>query len=386
MASAAAEAVDGLKMVEKKSPRSQDEGLLEGGFPASRGGPMAVLSLGFRQQAAGGRRPPAIDRRALTLIELLVAVATVAGLVCLLTPAVQAVREAGRRVECQNNLRQLSAACLAFEAAHGHFPSGGWGWDWVGDPDRGSGRSQPGGWAYSILPFMEAGSVHELPRDGKPRVITPRQRRGAARAIATAVNGFNCPSRRGSTAFPLRRFMFNSDRPMNMQAGKSDYAINAGDGAAEGPAGHGRGEGPPPQALMSIGTYPWWWREGVSRRPEDHLSGLSFVCSAVRPADVTDGLAHTYLIGEKYLDPGAVDTGTDPGDNENYLAGFNNDSSRSTRRPPLLDQPGAAHPDRYGSAHPEAMAMAYGDGSVRPVAYTVSPEVHRSAGHRRDGF
>jgi hypothetical protein len=143
--------------------------------------------------------------------------------------------------------------------------------------------------------------------------------------------------------------MFNSDRPLNMQAGKSDYAINAGDGAAEGPAGHGRGEGPPPQALMSIGTYPWWWREGACRKPEDRFTGLSFVCSAVRPADVNDGLAHTSLIGEKYLDPGAAETGTDPGDNENYLAGFNNDSSRSTRHPPSPTGPVKSIPIASGA-------------------------------------
>ena len=44
----------------------------------------------------------------------------------------------------------------------GWFPTGGWGWNWVGDPDRGAGPEQPGGWVFNTLPFMEQEPLYKL--------------------------------------------------------------------------------------------------------------------------------------------------------------------------------------------------------------------------------
>lgn len=92
-----------------------------------------------------------------TLVELLVVIAIIGVLVALLLPAVQAAREAARRIQCSNNLKQLGLATLTFESARGHFPiSYGTGWDNAG------GIRQPGaGWILSTLPYLEQQSLYE---------------------------------------------------------------------------------------------------------------------------------------------------------------------------------------------------------------------------------
>jgi prepilin-type N-terminal cleavage/methylation domain-containing protein len=94
-------------------------------------------------------------RRGFTLVELLVVIAIIGILVALLLPAIQAARESARRTQCKNNVKQMSLGFLLHEESHRFYPSSGWGYRWMADPDRGVGRSQPGGWAFTILPYME---------------------------------------------------------------------------------------------------------------------------------------------------------------------------------------------------------------------------------------
>src|SRR5258707_15712415 len=134
----------------------------------------------------------AFTRCAFTLIELLVVIAIIAILIALLVPAVQKVREAANRAQCQNNLKQIGLGMHNHHTAHNHFPTGGWGWFWVGVPTRGVGKDQPGGWLYNTLAFIEQKDLRDL-GVGK---IGPDFTKDIVTVIQTPVKTYNCPSRR----------------------------------------------------------------------------------------------------------------------------------------------------------------------------------------------
>ena len=117
------------------------------------------------------RKPVTRTRGGFTLVELLVVITIIGILIALLLPAVQAAREAARQAQCRNNLKQLALACLNHEQIHRFLPTNGWGTYWEGDPDRGVAKSQPGGWVFNVLPYIEQPTIHDL---GKGQPSTPR--------------------------------------------------------------------------------------------------------------------------------------------------------------------------------------------------------------------
>ncbi len=306
--------------------------------------------------------------KAFTLVELLVVIAIIGVLIVLLLPAVQAVRESARRSRCQSNIKQIALACLNHEQAHKYLPCGGWAYGWTGDPDRGFGLAQPGGWIYNLLPFIEEPAIRSI---GAGETFE-KKKTTLQQAATTPISLFSCATRRPAILYrfaPVQQ-RFNMFSPPKVARG--DYAINAGN--------QNRCEiyyGPSTLSQGMNAQYQW---PDIS----DH-TGVSYQRSLIRSAQITDGTTKTYLVGERYIDPKKYENGTCYADNAYMLTGYNNDHHRSTYDPPMQDKKGASHTDRFGSAHAGSFVMSMCDGSVRSVEYDVDPAVHRSMGHRNDG-
>lgn len=324
---------------------------------------------------------------AFTLVELLVAIATIALLIGLLLPAVQAAREAARRMQCQSHLKQLGLAAHNFESTHRRFPSGGWGYQWQGFADINSAAGQPGSWTYSLLPFLEQASLYQLGSYGgsdSARDKALRQRLGSSVSI------YNCPSRRGGEAVPFDPSCPSCSEPLGVtsplqSAVRCDYAANAGDGAPDPAQLHSWplnfwGPTDVAEANYLSRTHRW------PRSPSD-WTGISWLRRSVRLAEITDGASHTFLFGEKYLMRDAYSSGTDWGDNEPLYGGFNNDNHRSTHPhwPLIRDEPGLMSIGSFGSAHASGANFTLADGGVHHIAYSVDRQVYRYLGNRRDG-
>jgi prepilin-type N-terminal cleavage/methylation domain-containing protein len=350
--------------------------------------------------------PPPRARAGFTLIELLLVTAVVSVLFALLLPAVQAARDAARQAQCKNNLKQLALAALNHHDGQGHFPSGGWGWFWLGDPDRGFGKNQPGGWMFNLLPYCEQLQIYELESDGDPNVLTRQQRVAAAKVVESPLSILNCPARRDNKVYPLTNHeggslgFFNSVTPK--AAGRSDYAINSGHVYNEWHNGT-LGQGPTSYSDAEKWTANRTWGSEQPRylstpNGEESMSGVSYERSTVAIRHVSDGLSHTYLIGERYIPIAHYETGLNRGDNETWCTGFNNDNYRKTGElvadhlvglTPVPDSEPESRlndPDgRFGSAHAGNWNASFCDGSVRSVTYDLEWRVHRDLGHRCDG-
>ncbi len=335
--------------------------------------------------------------RGFTLVELLVVIAIIGILVALLLPAIQAAREAARRSQCQNNLKQISLAFLNHEAAQKFLPSNGWTWRWQGDPDRGYGPDQPGGWAYNVIGYMEESAIRAA---GQGITNAAAKEAAMKAAVGTPVPVFNCPSRRPAIAYPF----WDGTLSINISscvAGKcvvarGDYRVNCGNSNQfdtfpnSGPTSLTEGDT----------TYDWPFEPpGVNVYPQ---SGISFCRSTIKIQQITDGASHTAMVGEKYVNPDHYLDGLDSADDQNLYTGHDRDMAGYTyfqRKPrkdiafldaafsdanPLQDRPGVSYNFRFGSAHNSGLHMAFCDGSIRFIGYDVTRKVFALMGGRED--
>ncbi len=310
-------------------------------------------------------RPDPKRRPGVTLMEILVVISIIGMLMALLLPAVQVARESGRRMQCQDHLRQQGLALLNHESAHGRLPSNGWGYRWVGDPDRGTGAGQPGSWIYSILPYLERADLRRL-GTGLPAA---KKRQALAQLQQYPLTMFNCPSRRPLTLWPQLWWPFNTDQVV--ASAKSDYAVNGGDVYLD------VGEGPRTLAQGDDAHYQW---------PKADFTGVSYLRSQVTMAHIRDGKSQTYLAGEKNLPGTLFEVGADRGDDQSMYSGDDFDTARWTPLgwTPLTDWHADMGFGRFGGPHPSGCNFVFCDGSVRAIGYAIDAEIHRRLGNRQD--
>jgi prepilin-type N-terminal cleavage/methylation domain-containing protein/prepilin-type processing-associated H-X9-DG protein len=324
---------------------------------------------------------PIANRRqaAFTLVELLVVIAIIGILIALLLPAVQAAREAARRTQCKNNLKQIALANLSHNSAYKTLPAGGWYWQWAGDPEMGFTLNQPGGWTYNILPFIEEGPLREI---GKGLTGANRWR-ALADMISRPVNVLHCPTRRPPRAKPVSGGYVNA-KPFPATSGMTDYAANGGQYCPPGSEwvwGTQLTATNAQAALQQIISGDVW---------PDHFTpkcdGSHCIAKAMRLNEITDGTSSTYMVGEKLLNVDDYEQPiTDAGDNQACMVGYDWDFVRFSVTAPTQDRPGVYDVNRFGSAHPGSFHMAFCDGSVRGIAYTIDLTAHRRLSKRADG-
>ena len=383
-------------------------------------------------------------RHAFTLIELLVVIAIIGIVTSLALPAVQSARESSRRTFCNNHIRQIALGVIKYESQYRHFPSGGWGKDWLGSEGR-AGREQPGGWVYAVLPFVEEQVLYD-----SIAASSNGNASGYDILCGTSVGLFSCPTRRVPAPLPLHPSKqanylteFHGNRSdgqfhgVGDIASRTDYCFNGGSVTRGGGVNEYAAVLPAALHAQSVticsggadlnvaagdlirgGSYdnddtlgacnsggqaviaatPNDFQEGDAWRRQSAQTlasatfgvdyglpalgnGLVHRMSEVAAGNVLDGLSNVYLIGEKYVNSEHYESGEDPGDDRPMMVGFSSSTIRWAWLPPQADGP-IDLPKIFGSAHSGIWNAAFGDGSVRSLSFDIDPETHRNLAAR----
>jgi prepilin-type N-terminal cleavage/methylation domain-containing protein/prepilin-type processing-associated H-X9-DG protein len=328
-------------------------------------------------------------RGAFTLVELLVVIAIIGVLVALLLPAVQAAREAARRTQCSNQVRQIGLAMQNHVDAQGVFPTGGNAphpniANYMVNGRPRTAERQGLGWGYQILAYLEQNAVLNL---------TTREQ-----LENTSVNLYFCPSRRA----PVQG-LSNSAAPEEAATETwrwlSDYAgVNPCDmkNFVRNDEAHFWG-------VTSVGDNIWNVKPGqqffgvIVRTPwNPKPPGPVSIGKPVAPQHIEDGLSNTIVVGEKRLHPrdyagnGSAEGTAQWYDDRGWSDGWDPDTMRSTAYnftpdgddPQLIDR---QYGFSFGSAHSGGMNAVYADASVHFLQYDIDPVVFNRMGNRSDG-
>ena len=295
------------------------------------------------------------QRSGFTLVELLVVIAIIGILVALLLPAVQAAREAARRMQCKNHLKQIALACHTYAEANGFLPG------YAGERRPLSVYFETGAevdkeftgnsWMVQALPYMEEAALADyfIQAELDPEF---RDKDVLRAAVATPVPTLYCPSRRAAAAYPLHG---QWQQQYGDLGARTDYAMNGGSGFM------------------------------IVRDLYIIEDGIWIMGKRVAFKRVTDGLTNTYLVVEKGIDSNKYTTGDGFGDGAPIIAtqdtiwGAANNYVRFAIDVPAQDRAGiclSCHD--IGSAHSGSWNVAMADGSVRTLSYGMDIETHHA--------
>lgn len=224
-----------------------------------------------------------IFKTGFTLVELLVVIAIIAVLIGLILPAVQAAREAGRRMQCSNNVKQITLAVISYESKHQVYCCGSYGYiDNESKPEAWMRRS----WYYHILPYIEQEPLYDVYNEHYQHPEASSGGRGSfdytnLPAKTTIVSTLMCPDDQNNPK------VHNGSSLQNQQGFHGNYVGNGGN------------------TYFNVDTSGTWKQESCME-----LNGIFPPLRAIKPTQVIDGTSKTLMFSEIRLVPdGAQGTG-----------------------------------------------------------------------------
>ena len=314
------------------------------------------VAAGQRNRFSGSRI--AGEWRGFTLVELLVVIAIIGVLVALLLPAVQAAREAARRTQCVNHLKQVGLAAQNYHDTSEQLPTARW-------------FNGSLSWAALLMPYMEATSTYDL-FDFTKHYYDVSQ----VSAREAIVPGFHCPTRRA----PGGEYSMSKETRSRPGPGMtSDYAGCAGSRIYSNYSNKADG--------VIITSKVWNLYDGDYEGPRVPKSDISF-------RHVTDGLSNTYFAGEKHVPGDKLTEATHDSSihNGDYLECVVRAAGEA--RPPVDNPQVGTGPDddcdddwciRFGSYHPGVLQFVMCDGSVQTTSTDIDPLAYERLAVRDDG-
>jgi len=314
--------------------------------------PLFPFSFG---SSAMSKRPVSATRPAFTLVELLVVIAIIGILVALLLPAVQAAREASRRTQCVNNLKQQALGLHNFHDVRNRFPSAHqigqtWYTGYQRDPPPGGVNAATGypvegpffSWTMHISPYVELNTVYDAANLNAWPWFQTMPNGKQVNGITTKI--FTCPSDvRGSQVY---------------KSGSDTAALTTYLGVSG--------------------------RNQFKEAPANGQDGILYVNSSTNMSAIQDGTSNTLMIGERppssdllygWMWAGAGDSPyfgtTDIVLGVNERQGTPSAAPDFFRKGAVID-PGSLHRYHFWSLHPGGANWALADGSVRFISYNAA--------------
>jgi prepilin-type N-terminal cleavage/methylation domain-containing protein len=310
-------------------------------------------------------------RAGFTLIELLVVIAIIAVLLSLLLPAVQSIRESGNKAVCKNNLHQIGLACWHHHQILKQFPhAGATPWPnsfpkYLAAGQPAVGLDQTAGWAFQILPYLEAETTW---RGGNGATV----RDCVVVAVGTPHSFYFCPSRR-----PPMTILYP-------QSYESSWVANISNQP------HGSGPALTSVTCAMIDYAGSNFDDSSTTRSTGVMRPLGDGSLPIRVQDIKDGASNTLLVAEKAMyRPRLGQLQAD--DDQGYTVGFDHDTMRHTDKAPTPDYFEAslsgtdAFTGTFGSAHSDVFQAVFADQSVHAIRYAISPAVFSNLGNIADG-